>query len=209
MTSDPEQIRREIESTRRGLSANVDALSEKVNPSRVVQRRVGQARNSMISIKDKIMGTAEDVASSAGDTVSSAVSGVAERTSSAASTATDLVTSLPHAARRQAQGNPLAAGLIVFGAGWLVSSLLPAGRTEQELVGQATKAVGHQVQPLAQQLGQAAREMTENLREPTQQAVESVQATASRAASTLADESRSAAGDVAGRAEQAKDTLVN
>lgn len=209
MTSDPEQIRREIESTRQGLSANVDALTEKVNPSRIVQRRVNHARHSMISIKDKIMGTAENAASSAAGTVSSAASGVAERTSSAASDTADMVTSLPHAARRQTQGNPLAAGLIVFGAGWLVSSLLPASRTEQELASQATNAVSHQVQPLAQQLGQTAQEMTQNLQEPAQQAAESVQATASRAASTLTDESRSAAEDVAGRANQAKDTLVN
>ena len=218
MTSDPEQIRREIEYTRRDLSAKVDALTEKVNPSRAMQRKVDHARSSMISIKDKIMGTAEDTASSTAEAVNSAASDAAERTSSvasdvterassAASKATDMVTSIPQAARRQAQGNPLAAGLIALGAGWLVSSLLPPSRKEQELASQATNAVSQQVQPLAQQLGQTAQGMAQNLQKPAQQAVESVQATASRAASTITDQSRSAAEDIARRAEQAKDNL--
>jgi hypothetical protein len=44
-----------------------------------------------------------------------------------------MVTSIPQATWRQAQGNPLAAGLIAFEAGWLVSSVLPLGRKEREL----------------------------------------------------------------------------
>jgi ElaB/YqjD/DUF883 family membrane-anchored ribosome-binding protein len=207
MTSDPEQIRREIEDTRRDLSVKVDALNEKVNPSRAVQRGMAHARSSMSSIKDKIIGTAEDVTSSATDIAGSATSDVVERVSSAASEATDMVTSMPQAAWRRAQGNPLAAGLIVFGAGWLVSSLLPPSRKEQEMARRATNAVSQQMQPLAQQLGKAAQQMTETLREPAEEAVESVQATATEAASTIAERSRSAAENVAERTKRAKDTV--
>ena len=96
-----------------------------------------------------------------------------------------MVTSIPQATWRQAQGNPLAAGLIAFEAGWLVSSLLPPSRKERELARQATNAVSQQVQLLAQQLGQTAHGMAQNLQKPAQQGVESVQATASRAASTM------------------------
>ena len=39
-SSDPDVIRRQIEDTRRELSYDVDALNEKVNPARVVDRRV-------------------------------------------------------------------------------------------------------------------------------------------------------------------------
>ena len=38
-SSDPDVIRRQIEDTRRELSYDVDALNEKVNPTRVVDRR--------------------------------------------------------------------------------------------------------------------------------------------------------------------------
>ncbi len=98
--------------------------------------------------------------------MNSAASDVAERASSAASKASDMVTSITQAAWRQAQGNPLAAGLIAFGQGWLVSSLLPPSRKERELASQATNAVSQQVQPLAPQLGQTAQGMTQNLQSP-------------------------------------------
>lgn len=207
MTSDPEQLRREIEGTRRELSADVDALTEKINPSLAVKRQMAHVRGSMTDMKDKIMGSAENAVSSAGDTVRAAASGVVERTSSTASEVTDAVSSLPQAAQRQARGNPLAAGLVVFGAGWLVSSLLPTSRKEQQLTNQAKNVVSQQAHPLAQQLGQATSEMAENLRKPAQQAVESVRSTASRATSTLVDEGRSAVEDVTGRVEEAKDTV--
>src|SRR3712207_9432705 len=45
-SNDPEVIRRQIEQTRRELSYDVDALNEKVNPARVMDRRgtPGQGR---------------------------------------------------------------------------------------------------------------------------------------------------------------------
>ena len=43
-SSDPDVIRRQIEDTRRELSYDVDALNEKVNPARVVDRRVTAAK---------------------------------------------------------------------------------------------------------------------------------------------------------------------
>ena len=45
-SSDPDIIRRQIEDTRRELSYDVDALNEKVNPTRVMDRRVGRAKST-------------------------------------------------------------------------------------------------------------------------------------------------------------------
>ena len=45
-SSDPDVIRRQIEDTRRELSYDVDALNEKVNPARVVDRRVSAAKGA-------------------------------------------------------------------------------------------------------------------------------------------------------------------
>ena len=67
MTADPDQIRRRIERTRDALSANVNALTEKVTPSRAMARQVDRTRHTMTNVKDKIMGTAEDAASTAAD----------------------------------------------------------------------------------------------------------------------------------------------
>jgi uncharacterized protein YjbJ (UPF0337 family) len=97
-------------------------------------------------------------------------------------------------------GNPLAAGVIAFGTGWLIGSLLPASQAEQTLAGQASDVVRDHAQPVTQRI---AEEVKENLREPAQQAAESVKDTVSDAASTVSQETRAATQDVAGRAKEA------
>ena len=98
----------------------------------------------------------------------------------------------------------LAAGLIAFGAGWLISSLLPATQREQQLAGQAKDAAQENLQPIAQQV---ATEVKENLQPVAQQAVESVKATAQDAGQTVFEEGRSATQDVQGRAQDAADNV--
>ncbi len=223
--TDPEEIRREIERTQAHLSSDVDALTEKVTPGRIVERRVARARGTAARWKDKVMGsssgygpahgagggareTAHQVAGSVSGTASSAAAGVSDAASSAASgvsgaagAAAGAVSEAPEAARRQAQGNPIAAGLIAFGAGWLVSSLLPAARREQELAEQARDRATELSRPVAEAAKQVAGEMKDNLAEPAQQAVESVRSTATDAGRTVADEGRGSAARVQGQAQ--------
>jgi len=212
MTGDPDQIRRRIEHTRNELSANVNALTERLTPSRAVARRVDRTRQTLTNVKDKIIGTADDAVSTVGDTTTAAASATADRVassaadtvSSAASTAVETVSSAPRVARRRAQGNPLAAGLIAFGCGWLAASLIQSSRKERELVRQAKDRLEKQVQPMAQQVKQAASEVADNLRVPAQQTVESIKSMGRDAASTVTAESRAAMDEVSGRVEQAK-----
>ncbi|UQS22293.1 DUF3618 domain-containing protein [Amycolatopsis thermalba] len=210
MSTDPDRLRREIEGTQRNLGSDVDALAEKVTPSRVVHRRVHRARGLARNMKERVMGSASggvrtatdrmhqatdsasSTASSMASTASDAASSVASTASDAASSVAEQVQDAPRMVRRQTEGNPLAAGLIAFGAGWLVSSLIPASRQERELAGQVKESA----QDMAGQMGSVAQEMTENLREPAQEAVQSVKSTASEAASTVADETKSAAQEV-------------
>ena len=44
--------------------------------------------------------------------------------------------------RQKSEGNPLAAGLIAFGVGWLASSLIPATRREQQVASQVKEKAG-------------------------------------------------------------------
>ena len=235
----PDQIRRDIERTQTHLSTDVNALSDKATPGRIVQRRVGRARAAAGRLKDRVMGsdptpsyyggapggrfgqadssvtdTASSAASSVADTASSAASSVSDAASGAASTMSDAASSVatavqeaPQVARRQAQGNPLAAGLIAFGAGWLVSSLLPASRREQQLAEQARDKATELGQPLAEAAKQAATEVKDNLQEPARQAVESVKSTATEAGQTVAQEGRSAAQDVQATTPDAAGTV--
>ncbi|WP_410634941.1 DUF3618 domain-containing protein [Amycolatopsis sp. cmx-4-83] len=195
--TEPDRIRREIEGTQRNLSTDVNALTEKVSPGRIVERRVGRLRTAVGSAKDRVMGTANDHASTAGDKAGS----VAATAQDKVSTAADAVSDAPRQIRRGTQGNPLAAGLIAFGAGWLVSSLLPASEPERKLAGQATDLAREQLAPVAKH---AAEEVKENLREPVQRAAESVRSEAADSASTVKEEARSATGDVTDRAQEGR-----
>jgi hypothetical protein len=213
-TSDPEVIRRQIEDTRRELSYDVDALNEKVNPARVVDRRVTAAKGRVSRVKDKVMGTAQDTtytaqhrAHQAAGTVQDAASSAAESVQSAASSAATAVQQAPETVVRQAQGNPLAAGMIAFGVGWLVSSLLPASAKEKELAQQAESAVREHKDTLLEPAKQAAQEIGDQLKPAAQQAVESVKSTAQDATTTVAEEGKSAAAEVQGQAEQAKSSV--
>ena len=202
-SSDPDVIRRQIEDTRRELSYDVDALNEKVNPARVVDRRVTAAKGKMSNLKEKVMGSAQDTTSRTQGVASNAAGSV----QGAAASAATAVQQAPDTIVRQTQGNPLAAGLIAFGVGWLVSSLLPASEKEKQLAQQAESAVKEHKDTLLEPAKQAAQEIGDQLKPAAQQAVESVKSTAQDAASTVAEEGKSAAADVQGKAKQAKTTV--
>ena len=202
-SSDPDVIRRQIEDTRRELSYDVDALNEKVNPARVVDRRVTAAKGRLTSVKEKVMGSAQDTTSSAHGMASNAAGSVQD----AASTAVGAVQQAPDTVIRQTQGNPLAAGLIAFGVGWLVSSLLPASEKEKQLAQQAESAVREHKDQLLEPAKQAAQEIGEQLKPAAQEAMESVTSTAQDAAATVKDEGQAAVQDVQGQAQQSKEKV--
>ena len=224
-SSDPEVIRQQIEETRRELSYDVDALNEKVNPARVVDRRMTAAKGRMTSMKEKVMGSAQhtssqsrgrasdvagsvqSTASDAAGTVQNAASSAAGSVQSAASTAADAVQQAPDAIVRQTQGNPLAAGMIAFGVGWLVSSLLPATQKERQLAQQAETAIKENKDALLAPAKQAAQEIGEELKPAAQQAVQEVKSTATDAAQTVKSEGQSAAQDVKGQAQDSKEKV--
>jgi hypothetical protein len=205
-TSNPEQLRRDIERTQVGLSADVDALTEKVTPSRIVNRRVNRVRRTFGSLRDTVMGSASDAGDRMGSAVGTATDSVSDTVSSAASSAGELASDAPRKIREQTQGNPLAAGLVAFGLGWLAASLLPASKPEQDLAGQAKDIAQERLQPAAAEM---AGELKESLREPAEQAIESIRSTARDAGSTVAEEARSATEDVATRAQDATGAVQN
>src|SRR3954468_15794189 len=213
-SSDPDVIRRQIEDTRANLSYDVDALNEKVNPTRVVDRRVGKAKSTVTGLKDKVFGSAQEHGYQASGTahqvagnVQGAASNAAGTVQDAASTAMGAVQSAPQTIQRQAQGNPLAAGLIAFGVGWLVSSLLPTSEKEKELAAQAESAIKEHSQPLVDQARNVAQEIGDNLKPAAQDAVESVRTTAQEGVETVKSEGQSAAQDVQGQAQQSRETV--
>lgn len=186
--STPDEIRAQIATTRAELSSDVNELEDKVSPGQIAKRQMGRVRGTAVQVRNHIMGAADAGTSSAGD---------------AASSVRDAVTGAPGQVKQQTQGNPIAAGLIAFGAGMLLSSLFPASRAETH----AAAAVKDQAQPLVDELTDAAKTAAGNLQEPAQEALESVKSTATDAAATVKDAGASAAEDVKDQAQQAKNTV--
>jgi ElaB/YqjD/DUF883 family membrane-anchored ribosome-binding protein len=214
MSTDPDVLRAQIDATRSELSSDVDALTEYVTPANVAHRQADKVRGkvggAVTSMKEKVMGTASDVqhgmssaTSSTTGSVHDAAGSVHDSVAGAAHSVSGAAHQAPHAAASQTRGNPLAAGLIALGAGWLVASLLPTTAKEQ----QAASAVKDNASTLARPLTEAAKDAASNLRQPAQEAVASVKETATDAASTVRDEGASAAQHVQGQAADAKGTV--
>lgn len=198
-SNDPEELRSEIEQTRANLSQNVNALGEAVTPGAIARRQVDKVKGAGVGVKDKIMGSAEDARSS----VSGSVSGLGDSAGNVAGAAGNMAGSAQQTARRKAQGNPLAAGLIALGAGWLVGSLLPASEKERQAAG----TVKEKAQPLVSEAQSVAKEAAQNLQQPAQEAVENVKATAQDASQTVKSEGQSATEDVKSSVQDSKETV--
>lgn len=195
-SNDPDALRAEIDETRANLSQNVNALGEAVTPSNIARRQTDKVKGAAVGVKDKVMGSAHDTAGSMSGSVSGSVSGtasgVAGSVSDTASGIAGSAAGMPDQARRKTQGNPLAAGMVALGVGWLVGSLLPATEKERE----AAQTVKTKAQPVLEEGQNIGKEAASNLKEPAQQAADSLKSTAQDAASTVKAEGQQQAADV-------------
>ncbi len=200
-SDDPEVIRRNIDATRADLSRDVDALTEKVSPARVMERKVDRAKDAVGSVKERVMGSSNDPSDDG------ALGTATDKASSLASGIGGAASQTPSAAKRRAQGNPFAAGLIAFGVGWLASSLLPASQKEQDAATAVKDKVSEHSDTLTAPLKDAAAEAKDNLTGPAQDAVQALKATATDAVGTVKGEAADAKVNVADSAAQAKDEV--
>ena len=120
-----------------------------------------------------------------------------------ASSVSGRVAATPELARRQAQGNPLAAGLIAFGVGWLASSMLPVTETEKQVGARLKDQASSLAEPVKERLSEAAQEVAGNLQPTVQDAVSSVKGAAADATSEVQEQARQSAQQVRGTAESA------
>jgi uncharacterized protein YjbJ (UPF0337 family) len=217
MAEEPDRLRQDIEATRASMTRHVDLLAEKTSPTKVAQRR-------WTAVKEKVMGSSEHARHSAGnaagtvqDKASSAASTVQDKASSAAGTvqdkasqltdkagekahdAADAVRSAPQTVARQAQGNPLAAGIIAFGVGMLAATLIPVTDAEKRAGQQLKEHSGD----LTDKVKDIASEMKDDVSGTVQQAVGQVKETATDAAQTTKQQAQSSAQDAKDQGKQA------
>jgi uncharacterized protein YjbJ (UPF0337 family) len=127
------------------------------------------------------------------------------RASDAASSAADQLREAPEALRENVQGNPLAAGLIAFGGGLLLGSILPPTAAEKRMA----SSMAENLEPVVGQAMGAAEELKSGMQETVRDAAEEVKEHAKGAAQEIKEEARGAAQDVKdqakGSAEDMKD----
>jgi len=185
MAQTADQLRQEIAYRRDEIGRDLDALGDKVSPGRAVHRRAERISGRVHRVREAVMGTAEG----ATDRMSSTASDTASRVSATAGEAADAVRQAPEMARQQVEGNPLAAGLIAYGFGMLVATLLPPTQTEQDLAGKAQPVL----QSAMEEAKTAGQEVVADLREPARDAVDQVREVASEAAQTVSANASQAA----------------
>lgn len=212
-SNDPDEIRADIERTRATLSNDVDDLAESVKPKSVARRQVDKVKDAAGGLKDRVMGSDDDDHSSTstvGDKASAAKDAVTDKAYAArdtmsekASDAADAVREAPTTLKRKTQGNPLAAGVVAFGLGMLVSSLIPSSEKERQAVSQ----LQDNLEPVKQKATEVAQDVGENLRPAAQEAAQSVKSTAQEGVESVKQEGQSAAQDVKDQAQDSKDTV--
>lgn len=158
MSNNPDEIRADIDRTRNEIGRDVDALAEKVDPAKALDRQTDKIRDRVQGFQESIMGSPDY-----GDDESTL--------QDAREQVGHLAQSAPEQVKKRTRGNPLAAGLIALGAGWLVGSMVPASKPEQD----AAAAVKDKAEPLVEEAKSAAQEMGENLKPQAQEAAQSLQ----------------------------------
>jgi len=159
----------------------------------VIRRRTDRVAEFFGSTRDRVMGTPTRAGQAVGEQVSAAADRASSAASATASTVSDLATATPQMARQRVEGNPLAAGVITFGLGWLIASLLPPSQPEQRLAAGVRDELSEYAQPVFEEAKGAAQQVTGELQEPARKAADSVKAKAQKAADTVKQETKSAA----------------
>ena len=220
-SSNPDEIRAEIERTRHQLGQDVDALAEKVSPTKAVSRQTDRVRDGFISVKENIMGTpehhrgpsgtdkakhaAQDAAGQARDYMDQA----GDRVSEWADDAQHAVQQAPAQLRGRTAGNPLAAGLIALGAGWLI----PSSDAEQQAARRAKDEAAPFLDKAKQQATQVAQEIREQVEPEAREAAASLKDSAAESAEHLKAEGQDKAQELKSEsqdaAQQVKGTAKN
>lgn len=206
--TDPEVLRAEIARTRAELSDNVDTLTDTANPKNIAHRQADKVKSAARGVREHLMGAPDDPYDSGtlgdrADAVKGRASGALGSAQDRASGALDTVSDAPAQVQRKTRGNPLAAGLIAFGIGYLISSAIPSSEKEQD----AAVRLQEKAAPLTEKVSEAAGEVADRLREPAQKAAASVRTAATDAVANVKDEGVAARDDVQGQVRDSAGTV--
>lgn len=188
--SNPDQIENDLATTRDAVRADMDQLNDAVSPKAVISTQVDKVKHGAAAIKDRLMGAPDSEA--AKSKVADLAGTAQDTTSAAAAKLSEAARSAPDTVRARTQGNPLAAGVVAVGVGWLLSSLAPATSAEKHAAQQLESNADSVLDPLAD----SAKTIAGNLQQPAQDAATGVQNAAGDAVSDTIEHAKSATSNV-------------
>lgn len=159
MAATAQELKEEIEERRRAVDDDLEALGDKVSPSKVARRRADAVGSRFSAMRDSVMGSA----------------------SGAAGSVKDGATGIPQQIGSTTRGNPLAAGMVAFGLGLVVAAALPASRPER----QAAAKVDPTLDALAHKAVEQGREVAGEMAAPVKEAAQDVADAATQRAQSV------------------------
>lgn len=184
-----QELRQDIERIRDDLDTTLDTLGERVSPRRIAQRRKAAVRTRVTRVRTAVMGSAAESRSAVAGQTRHVASSAKEGAQQVASRAAEEIRDAPDLIQQQTQGNPLAAGLVAFGAGLLLATLFPPTEAEQR----AASAVQERAEPLKDQAIEAGREVKDHLQESARESAQQVKETATEATQEVKQQTQSSA----------------
>jgi hypothetical protein len=170
------------------MGTTLDAIGDRVSPGRVVERRRAAMAARARSVKESVMGSpAYEEPRSA--QLRERARGTAQEVGEKAQEAAHAVQHAPEQIATQTRGNPLAAGLVAFGAGMVLATAMPRSKTEQRLASEAQP----QMQRIREDLRQAGREIASDAKEHAREAADDLRSSGAEAAQRVQEEAKSSA----------------
>ena len=177
------ELRSEADARRDAIARDVELVTDRVAPGRIADRQKARFSQRVSRVRDSVFGTSDknrsmDSSSSLKDKASSAV----ERANDAT----------PDSVGEFTEGNPLAAGLIGLGMGFLAATLIPTTPEEQKIADQAQDSIDS----AAKQIAQSGQQAAEAVKPAAENAVAQVKTSAQDSVDTVKDDAKGAAHDV-------------
>jgi gas vesicle protein len=162
---EPDRIRAEIEQTRAEMTETVDALGYKADvKARAkdnLQDKRASAKESIVGMKDRLVGAGDSVSTTVGD-----------RTPDAAQ-----VKAKARRGASVAQENPLGLAIGSVAVGFVAGMLIPSTRVEDEKLGEASDTVIERAKETGQEALEHGKQVAQEAAESAQEAAESAQET--------------------------------
>lgn len=206
------EVRREITQTRGELGETIEALEERINqtkesvvdkvtPSRIWERKTAGIRSRVDHLGATIGGSRQAVTGSVTGARAAVMqkSTTTERTGESMARTKSTGRATAQDLSERAESNPMAAGLLALGAGFLAATLLPPTERERQAAGRLQSGL----QPLKEQATSIGKDIAGDLQQSAQGSVEQLKGQAAEAAERVKEDARSSSEEVKEQAQSA------